>query len=488
MPEPSLPLFDESPEPDPGPAAPARPGSQARPLTVWEANTAARELIEEAFPDVWIQGEISNFKAHTSGHFYFSLKDARCQISGVMFRGANLYLKFKPADGLSVVVRGRLTLYEARGSYQINVQWMEPLGVGSLQLAFEQLKAKLKAEGLFEPQRKRTLPALPRRIAVVTSPTGAAIRDILRVLQRRHAGLAILIAPCRVQGEGAALEIAKAIENVNEYSAREGGRSIDVMIVGRGGGSIEDLWAFNDEIVARAIAASAIPVISAVGHEVDFTIADFVADLRAPTPSAAAEMVVKSRDELLSSVETARARLFQAARYTVLKRRARVDGLARNRAFARVEGALAEARQRCDEAMMRLGNELLSRLRGWRERLGLAIERLSPRSLKAEVVSRRGRLSTDADLLSRAITARARLLRERVASTEAMLRSLSPLAVLDRGYAICQDATSGGVITDAAEVSVGDDVRIMLARGGIGARVTSSRPAVPNPGESRGRE
>ncbi|HEY3174683.1 MAG TPA: exodeoxyribonuclease VII large subunit [Candidatus Polarisedimenticolia bacterium] len=476
MPDPSLPLFDAIPEPAQERSEPARPGTQTRPLTVSEVNTAAKELLEEAFPDVWIQGEISNFKAHGSGHFYFSLKDARCQVSAVMFRGPALHLRFRPADGLSVVARGRVTLYEARGSYQVNVQWMEPLGVGSLQLAFEQLKAKLKAEGLFEPGRKRPLPALPRRIAVVTSPTGAAIRDILRVLQRRHAGLAVLIAPCRVQGEGSAREIAQAIELVNEYSALGGERAIDVMIVGRGGGSIEDLWAFNEEIVARAIAASSVPTISAVGHEVDFTIADFVADLRAPTPSAAAEMVVSSRDELLSRVETGLTRLLQAVRYLLVRRRSRVDGLARSRAFARVEGTLAEARQRCDESMMRLGNALPSRLRDGRERVGLAVERLSPRSLRAEVAARRGRLSASADRLARAMSARVRSLRDRVASTEAVLASLSPLAVLDRGYAICQDPATGAVIADASSVSAGDEVRVRLARGRIGARVTSAEP------------
>ena len=451
------------------------PGTRARPLSVSEVNAVSRELLEESFPDIWIQGEISNFKAHSSGHLYFSLKDARSQINAVMFRGVAVHLRFKPTDGLAVLARGRITLYEARGSYQANLQWMEPQGVGSLQLAFEQLKAKLKAEGLFEADRKRAIPALPRRIGVVTSPTGAALKDILKVLQRRHAGVQVLIAPCRVQGEGAAQEIARAIQALNAMAERAspgGSLPVEVLIVGRGGGSLEDLWAFNEEVVARAIAASRLPVISAVGHEVDFTIADFVADLRAPTPSAAAEMVISSRDEVASRVTGATERLVRAARYQILDRRNRVQALARSRAFGRVEASVAEAQQRCDEATMRLGNALLSRLRDLRERLGIGMERLSPRSLKAEVASRRGRLGGATQLLVRAVQARLRAFREAAAGQDALLRSLSPLAVLDRGYAICQDPATGSVISDASRLSPGDDVKVRLARGRLLSRVT----------------
>jgi len=352
---------------------------------------------------------------------------------------------------------------------------MEPLGAGSLQLLFEQLKARLKAEGLFEAERKRPLPELPRRVAVVTSPTGAALRDILRVLERRYAGLDILIAPCRVQGAGAAAEIAAAIEVVNRVGCAGSARPVDVIIVARGGGSLEDLWAFNEEIVARAIAASALPVISAVGHEVDFTIADFVADLRASTPSAAAEMVIGSHDELTSRLASARARLIQSARYLAVALRGRVDSLARSRAFARVEAALAGAQQRRDEATMRLGNAMLTRLRASRGRIHVAAERLSPRSMKAEVASRRARLETGWEILGRAVAQRARGLRERLASSEAVLHTLSPLAVLDRGYAICLDAASGAIITDAASVSGGDHVIVKVARGRIEAEVTRAK-------------
>jgi exodeoxyribonuclease VII large subunit len=455
------------------------PGTRARPLSISELNAASRDLLEEIFPDIWLQGEISNFKAHSSGHLYFSLKDARSQINAVMFRGVAVHLRFKPSDGLAVLARGRITLYEARGAYQANVQWMEPQGVGSLQLAFEQLKAKLKAEGLFDAERKKPIPALPRCIGVVTSPTGAAIKDILKVLQRRHAGVHVLIAPCRVQGEGAAQEIARGIQILNEMAQRpdaEGSAAVEVLIVGRGGGSLEDLWAFNEEVVARAIAASRLPVISAVGHEVDFTIADFVADLRAPTPSAAAEMVIKSRDEISSRVAAATERLARAAHYLILNRRNRVQTLARSRAFARVEASLAQAQQRCDEATMRLGNALLSMLRDLRERVGIAVERLSPRSLKAEVASRRGRLAAAAQLLVRAARCRIRTLREAATAQDSVLKSLSPLAVLDRGYAICQDPATGLVFTDASRLSPGDEVKVRLARGRLLSRVTQVEP------------
>ncbi len=453
----------------------ACPGTRPRPFSVSEINATARDLLEDSFADVWVQGEISNFKAHGSGHFYFSLKDERSQLNAVMFRSVNLHIRFKPSDGLSVLARGRITLYEARGTYQLNTQWMEPLGIGSLQLAFEQLKAKLQAEGLFDPDRKRLIPALPKRIGVVTSPTGAAISDILRVLERRYASLHVLIAPCRVQGEGAAREIARAIEDLNAHSARSAGREpgpLDVIIVSRGGGSLEDLWAFNEETVARAIAASGLPVISAVGHEIDFTIADFVSDLRAPTPSAAAEMVIRSREELVSRVEAAWSRLAQAARVQVLNRRNQVQSLERSRAFTRVEAMLSEAQQRCDEASMRLASALLSGVRRFRERVGIAKERLSPRSLRAELAVRSGRVSAAAQILVRSVHEKIRALREQAEVGEAVLRSLSPLAVLERGYAICQEARTGKVIKDAALLSPGKEVRVRLSRGRIGARVT----------------
>lgn len=285
----------------------ARPEEKTGPkiFTVSELTKSVRGLLEGHFSEVWVSGEISNFRSPGSGHYYFTLKDETAQLSCVMFRGLNAKLPFKLEDGLEVICRGRLTVYESRGQYQIVVDYCEPKGLGALQLAFEQLKKKLQAEGLFDPAHKKKLPFLPHKIGVVTSPTGAAIRDILNILGRRWPGVNILIVPVRVQGEGSAEEVAKAIGWLN---VRE---DIDVMIVGRGGGSLEDLWAFNEEIVARAIFASRIPVISAVGHEIDFTIADFVADVRAPTPSAAAELAVPNRDDLLTSLMDIKRRLFR---------------------------------------------------------------------------------------------------------------------------------------------------------------------------------
>lgn len=274
-------------------------------FTVSELTRNIRTLLEGQFPEAWVSGEVSNFRPHSSGHFYFSLKDDKAYLNAVMFRGANSKLAFKMEDGLEVICHGRISVYEARGQYQIVVDHIEPKGIGALQLAFEQLKKKLQAEGLFDPARKKSLPFLPRKIGVVTSPTGAAIRDILNILGRRFPSVDLLLVPVPVQGEGAAEAIAQAIRLLNE---RE---DMDVMIVGRGGGSTEDLWAFNEEIVARAIFASKIPIVSAVGHEIDFTIADFVADVRAPTPSAAAELVVPNRSDLLSQVSKLKRRLFQ---------------------------------------------------------------------------------------------------------------------------------------------------------------------------------
>ena len=273
--------------------------------TISELTTLIRDNLEAQFQDIWIEGEISNLKIPTSGHIYFILKDSNCQLKAVAFRHKNRLFTFQPQDGMHVLVRGRITVYGPRGEYQILVDQMEPRGAGALQIAFEQLKAKLQAEGLFASEVKKPIPPYPQVIGIVTSPTGAAIRDILKVIQRRFANVSIIINPVRVQGEGAGLEIAQAIRELNEF------KEIDVMIVGRGGGSIEDLWAFNEEIVARAIYESRIPIISAVGHEIDFTIADFVADLRAPTPSAAAELVVKNKQDLVEKIVGTQKKLCQ---------------------------------------------------------------------------------------------------------------------------------------------------------------------------------
>ncbi len=389
-----------------------------------------KAVLEDGFSAVWVEGELSNFKHHTSGHMYFTLKDAEAQIRAVMFRGNNRLLKFQPTDGLAVLVFGTVTVYERRGEYQVNVEFMEPRGIGALQLAFEQLKARLEAEGLFEAARKRTLPRLPRKIGIITSPTGAVIRDMLTIIGRRFPGLAILISPVQVQGEAAAAEIAMAL-------ARLGRRTdLDVLIVARGGGSLEDLWAFNEEVVARAIAASPIPVISAVGHESDVTIADFVADLRAPTPSAAAELVVAQRDEL----------------------RQRVDELA-GRALAAVEAALA---------VRRTGVQMLER-------------HLSVLSPMAQVRRQGERLQSLRQRLL-AWWGLARMLRqERLKVLVGKIEALSPLGILARGYSICFSLPERQILKDAAEVAVGSEVAVHLHRGELRCLVQGAHPG-PQPG------
>src|SRR5262245_23932023 len=308
---------DTSPSPEPIPGVP-RPGGvgrrnqrpapiDRRVLSVTELTIRIRDMLETQFYEVWVEGELSNCKIWNTGHLYFTLKDQTSQLRGFMFRSSLRYLRFKPTDGLKVVARGKLTVYEPKGEYQLTCEHLEPQGLGALQLAFDQLKSRLQEEGLFDAARKRPLPALPRKIGVVTSLDGAAIRDILKVLRRRHATAHVVIRPARVQGDGAALDIARGVKAVAHVPG------VDVVIVGRGGGSMEDLWAFNEEIIARAIGLSRVPVIAAVGHETDVTIADFVADLRAPTPSAAAEMVVAARTELEARIDRMRGRLRAAS-------------------------------------------------------------------------------------------------------------------------------------------------------------------------------
>ena len=294
--------------------------------TVAELSFAVKDLLEASFPDVWVTGEVSNFRPAASGHYYFTLKDASAQLRAVCFRNQARYLKFKPQDGLAVIARGRLSVYEARGEYQLYVEYLEPAGVGALQFAFEQLKKKLADEGLFDEARKRPLPVLPCAVGVVTSPSGAAVRDILRVIKRRFSNMNVYLYPATVQGSSAAAEIVEGIEYFNQHPI------VDVMIVGRGGGSMEDLWPFNEEIVARAIAASKIPVISAVGHETDFTIGDFVADLRAPTPSAAAELVVHRREDFQAEVQNRVRHMSQNIRLRLSEARSELTELRMHRA------------------------------------------------------------------------------------------------------------------------------------------------------------
>ena len=433
-------------------------GPPPRALYTVSALTALLRLhIESAFSDVWVEGEVSNLRIPTSGHAYFTLKDATSQIRAVLFRSAGRALRFALQDGMHLVCRGRLTVYEPRGDYQVVVEYAEPKGVGALQLAFEQLKERLAAEGLFDQARKRPLPFLPCRIGVVTSPTGAAIRDIVQVARKRFPGIEIVLNPVAVQGDSAAGEIARAIEELNEIGG------FDVLIVGRGGGSLEDLWPFNEEIVARAIAASRIPVVSAVGHEIDYTIADFVADVRAATPSAAAELVVRDRQNLLGQAKSLWDRTVQAMRTDLRDRRARVE--AERRGLLGPTALVARAMQRCDDLEMRLRRAHVNRLGG---------ARAVCEALRQEVM-----LHSPVQRIQRGLTMlphlRARLHQRMQVALELGRRSLqeavgsvhalSPLAILARGYSITRRWPDLTVLRMASDAAPGQTVHIRLASG-----------------------
>jgi exodeoxyribonuclease VII large subunit len=431
---------------------------QRRAMSVSELTARLRTVVEREFFDVYVEGELSNFRCHTSGHWYFSLKDDAASLRCASFRMQNRMIRFIPEDGLHVIARGRLSIYDARGEYQLIVEHLEPVGAGALQLALEQLKKRLADDGLFNAERKRPLPILPRCIGVVTSPTGAAIRDILRVLKRRNEAVSVMIAPVRVQGDGAASEIARALRLLNSR------KEVDAIIVGRGGGSTEDLSCFNDEVVARAIYDSRAPVISAVGHEIDITIADLVADLRASTPSAAAEMVASARDEMCARVAGLAEDARKAIRYRLLALRSRLADLESSRAFDQVESRIRSFAQRIDDAGYSMESALEATLKARRARHTALALRLSETDLRRTMIERRSRL---VDLGGRLHTG-ARLLldrrNERISLAAGKLDSLSPLGVLARGYAIAFDL-QGRVIKRAADVSAGEKVRVRVSDG-----------------------
>ena len=415
---------------------------------------------------LWIQGEISNFKRHTSGHLYFSLKDSRAQLKAAFFRNNNMYLKFRPEDGMEVIVRGRLSVYEPRGDYQVIVEYMEPVGLGSLQLAFDQLKEKLRKEGLFDDAHKIPLPLLPRKVGIVTSPTGAAIRDMLRILERRNASLDVLLYPVKVQGQGAAEEIAEGIRCLNRRD------DIDVIIIGRGGGSIEDLWAFNEEVVARAVYESGLPLISAVGHEVDFTISDFVADLRAPTPSAAAEMVSGAREDLRMSVNSLTGRLSQAVRRGMERRRLHLERLVHNKAFAVTPNKIRDFQQRFDEATSRMSQAMRRYTSDIRQRERVLAARLNALDLRRIIKHKKEVLVRMDQGLASAVRVRLHHERARLELAVGKVDALSPLAILKRGFALCRDS-KGAIVKRAADVTLGDNVRVTLAAGELDCRIES---------------
>ena len=462
-------LFDlpfEEPAPEP-------PGPGRRVCSVSELTASIRALLEDRWPDVWVEGELSNARVWNTGHLYFTLKDEASQIKGVMFRSWVRQLRFRPEDGLRVIVRGRVTVYEPKGEYQLVCEGMEPHGLGALQLAFEQRKRALQAEGLFDPARKRPLPLLPRKIGIVTSLDGAALRDIIKVLRRRYANAHLVVCPSRVQGDGAAEEIARAIAAVTRVAG------VDAIIVGRGGGSIEDLWAFNEEVVARAIAASPVPVISAVGHETDTTIADFVADVRAATPSNAAELVVARKDEFVTGLERFAARLRGAVLGKVTSRRMRLQRLLARPGLAGYHGRLAMRARHAAELtheLRRAGREALAR----REReLGALRLRLESQDLRRRLGVLHTRLARADATLAHGTRAAVHRADRRFRSLAGRLENLSPLAVLARGYAVCWTSDRAAIIRAASPALVGQAIRVTLHQGELECDVTRAHPAKP---------
>jgi len=443
-------------------------GPERRVVTVSELNAAIRDILDREFSGIWVSGEISGVKLASSGHFYFTLKDAEAQLKCVCFRSTARFLKFKPQDGVAVLARGRIDVYEARGEYQLQVEALELQGHGALQFAFEQLKKKLSAEGLFEQARKRSLPRFPSRIGIVTSRRGAVISDMIHILSRRFPGLHVRVYPAQVQGPGSIEEVTRGLRYFSRIPWAE------VVIVARGGGSLEDLWTFNEEAVARAIVASSPPVISAIGHETDFTIADFVADLRAPTPSAAAELVVRTREEILDQIASIHHRLIQRMRYRTAMAWARLRQQGVDRGHSLLHRAIGRRLQRIDDLQYRL-----------RERMRLALDSRvrATQSLTTRVryYDPRPRLGRDR---SRHESARAELVqsiqlqlarrRRRLDSLEAKLSQLSPLAILNRGYAIVTGA-DGHILMDAAAAPEGSAIDVRLARGRLHAEVRDSQ-------------
>src|SRR5579883_490331 len=435
---------------------------------IWSVRDLMSDLrtrVEREYTDVWVEGEISNFRPAESGHLYFTLKDDGAQIRVVMFRSQARLLRFKPENGLQIIARGRVTIYEPRGEMQLSAEYLEPKGAGALQIAFEQLKATLAAEGLFDPARKKPIPGLPRRIGIVTSPRGAAVQDILNILRRRHHSVNVLIFPAQVQGDAAPSEVSAGVRFFNRAN------NVDVILVARGGGSLEDLAAFNDEGLARTVAGSRIPVISAVGHETDFTIIDFVADLRAPTPSAAAELVIRSRQEIEEQVENLRRRLARATRYQLLHAKQLLTEFSQHGAFARMRDAISRRQQRLDELMYRLREALNAQFRARHRRLDVAAARVRHHDLRTRLGFIRSQLDARTGALAAAGRVQLQKNRARLEQLTAELNALSPTDILERGYALVFDS-AGNLVKNADQVNPGDAISARLAHGVVKARVT----------------
>ncbi len=440
---------------------------ERRIFRVSELNSAVQSLFVSEFRSIWVTGEISGCRGAPSGHYYFSLKDDRSQVKCVLFKSNARFTKFKPQDGLAVLARGSLEVYEARGEYQLIVELLEPKGAGALQVAFEQLKKKLGAEGLFEQSRKRALPPLPTRIGIVTSPSGAVIQDMLHVLERRFRGLHVRLYPALVQGDGALEQLCAGIRFFGSRGWAE------VVILARGGGSLEDLWTFNEEALARAIAGSTVPVVSAVGHETDFTIADFVADLRAPTPSVAAELIVPTRESLFEQIENCRSKAVQALRYRLLLSVRDLNGRGTERAAVSIRRAIARRCQYLDELDLRL-ERLLHRFLDTRgRRLAELARRLHATDLRLRFARDRARQQRLEGCLTKAVENRLLQTLRRFEAAGAHLTQLSPVAVLARGYAIVEDSQRH-ILRSSDEAAVGDSLSIRLHKGELTASVTST--------------
>lgn len=431
--------------------------------------TQVRTSVERSYTDIWVEGEISNFRPAESGHLYFTLKDGDAQLRIVMFRSQARLLRFRPDNGMQIIARGRVTIYEARGELQLSAEFLEPLGAGALQLAFEQLKKQLASEGLFDQDRKKPVPQLPRRIGIITSPRGAALQDMLNILARRHESVGILIYPAQVQGEAASAEVAAGVKYFNRA------KNVDVLVIARGGGSIEDLAAFNDERLARAIAASSLPVISAVGHETDFTICDFVADLRAPTPSAAAELVIESKHKLAEHLAHLHRRLDRGMRYHMLMARNRLTELAQHGAFGRMQDLLGRRAQRLDELIFRLAGTFRENLLGYGRRLEIASARVRHFDFRRSLAITRTVLDSRSQSLFRTMQSHLARDRARLDQVSGKLDALSPVKILDRGYALVFDR-AGNLVKDTAQLSPGDQISARVSRGSLTAEVKKTAP------------
>jgi exodeoxyribonuclease VII large subunit len=454
----------------PLPSPPAPPKAERRIWTVASLIGSIRQQVETTHTDIWVEGEISNCRPAPSGHIYFTLKDASAQLPVVLFRRQAQLLRFRPADGLAVLARGRVSVYESRGQLQFIAETLEPRGAGSIQLAFEQLKARLLAEGLFDASRKRPLPSFPRCIGIITSPTGAVIRDIVTVVRRRHAPLNLLVHPAVMQGPTSPGSVARAIRWFNKNP-----QYADLILIARGGGSLEDLSAFNDEALARIIADSKIPIVSAIGHETDFTIADFVADLRAPTPSAAAELITSAQHRIEEHVTLLDLRVRRAIRLHLLEARQRYARLSAPAVLARVSAGIDRRTQRIDELTLRLDRAVTRRLRFNFERLRNLTERLRRQDISLQLASTRRRLERTTERLDHAVAGVIAQRRVRVQAATARLAALSPLSVLARGYALVYiegGNADGKLLRSANETAPGQTIRARLASGSLSAQVT----------------